>query len=77
MNVVEIPFFASAVLPGHSQLFTTILISGVKAIRGDGKVARFGGIIIPPVLSVSRDNEIKGHVGEVKLFEEPPLQGRE
>ena len=67
----------SAVLPGHSQVFTTILISGVKAIRGDGKVALVWGIILPPVLSVSRDNEINGHVGGVKLFEEPPLQGRE
>ncbi|HQB35676.1 MAG TPA: hypothetical protein PLN83_08915 [Syntrophorhabdus sp.] len=42
-----------------------------------GRLPRFGGIILPPVLSVSRDNEINGHVGGVKLFEEPPLQGRE
>jgi hypothetical protein len=48
-----------------------------------GRSPWFAGIIAdfcPLLFSVSRDNaavQIKGHVVEVKLFEEPPLQGRE
>ncbi len=48
-----------------------------------GRPPWFTGVIAnlcPFLFSVPRNNaavQIKGHVVEVKLFEEPPLQGRE